>query len=576
MKAKNCPSSPYWPPSNPGPMMTRTRQGQKQIPISKRQILGMIVLLALAFPAIAEENKKESGGFGGLFNRLTKTEDKKEAPKAEEEKKSGFFGGLVNRAREIGEETLDRGKQGLTDLMDSSTEANAKMEAMLAYLDQKLAGREPAFTEAQIQAHAAKLTPLVEELNARKFDASPKVKAVGTMQMVHVLARDLVPQFEKRLPETPKAMIYLRAYLSASLFAPSLMGKYGVEDHTVYLMPQNISAVIEAVGIAPGLEEEILQIVIAHELTHGLQDQEVGLADATANVESPDAMQAFNATIEGHAVFIQNAAAKRLGFDAAAKAASDLLMAEMEEDPWLIDRVAMADAVLWEEIYLGGERFMAHQHQRGGIEAIWKIMKNPPSRTSMITRPESYSPNSTPLPDYQERFAFVPKAAGQEDWKHLAMPMGDFQVQSCLATLPRDQRQHIMRELREAAVVLMLDPTSLGAGMELALFEFNSEAGAGQMVKAMEELNRQNMAEMRAAALVKLKASAVHDYKGASGAEGSALRFQTDSFLLGESTSTVVQCRKGNLVVQLSCDGSALEEEQMDALIRQGMDALLR
>lgn len=527
----------------------------------------MTIGFALGHVSYAEDKPT---GIGGLLDRLTGNEEETGGNES-----GSVFGNLLNRAKTLSEETYERSKQGLTDLMDSSSEANAKVEGMLSFLDEKLAGREPSFTEAEIQAHAEKLVPLVEELNQRQFDAPPTVKSVGNFQMIQIMARDLAPQFERQLPEVPQPLIYLRAYLSAGLIAPSLLGKYGVEDHTVYLLPQNVNAVMEMAEIDPKLEEEILQIVIGHELTHGLQDQEIGLSKSLEKVDSPDGMQAFNSTIEGHAVFMQNALAERLGYQEAAEAASTLLTApEMENDEWLYDRVAMASAVQWEQTYLGGERFMKHHHGEGGVDRIWQILALPPDRTSMITRPESYTASPEPLPDPQKRFAFAPTAVGLDTWNYAATPMGDFDVLSHLATVPRAKREAIMAGLRENVAVRLDHPTSLSGMVTLALFEFAHENEASQMVEAMEELNRQDLAGLDAGFLVDLKSQANRDYAGKSGMAGSALRYETESLLLGETTTTVIQCRTGKIAAQLLYEGVDLKKAQIDELISQCVNEL--
>ncbi|MEM1295414.1 MAG: hypothetical protein AAGH89_08610 [Verrucomicrobiota bacterium] len=534
-------------------------------------LVGVCIVLGLNLGAVGMAEEKPTG-LGSLFDRLTGTE--KES-KTEEGNGGSVFGDLLNRAKTLSEETYERSKQGLTDLMDSSSEANAKMEGMLSFLDEKLAGREPSFSEAEIQAHAEKLVPLVEELNQRQFNSPPKVKSVGNFQMIQIMARDLAPQFERQLPETPQPLIYLRAYLSAGLIAPSLLGKYGVEDHTVYLLPQNVSAVMEMAEIDPELEEQILQIVIGHELTHGLQDQEIGLSRTLESVGSPDGMQAFNSTIEGHAVLMQNALAERLGYQEAATAASTLLMApEMENDEWLYDRVAMASAVQWEQTYLGGERFMEHHLEEGGMEKVWEILATPPDRTSMIIRPETYTTKPAPLPDLQHRFAFAPAAAGLDSWNYIASPMGDFDVLSHLATVPRAQREAIMVGLREDVVVRLNHPSSLSSSISLVLFEFASEVGAKQMVEAMEELNRQDLAGLEAGLLVDLKSQSNRDYAADSGIAGSALRYQTESLLLGETTTTVIQCQDGRVAAQLVYEGVDLTKTQIDQLIGQCVSEL--
>ncbi|MDF1810933.1 MAG: hypothetical protein P1V20_01925, partial [Verrucomicrobiales bacterium] len=315
----------------------------------RRGFAFFVVVFSCSVSLSAQDSPPDEGGLGGFFTKLRSVVEEV-SPSAEkniDDEKS-----WLERAKELGSSTLGKGKQGFEDLVTSGTEANTKMSGMLTYLDKKMAGREPSFSDAEIQSMAVDLIPLVEELNERKFNSPPKVAVSGNFEMIQILGNDLIPQYQKQFPEVSKSSIFLRSYISAGLFAPALMGKYGVTDKAVYVLPENVKATMEARNIPDKLDRDLMKIIIAHELTHALQDQEVDLNSSLLKVKNPDASLAFQALIEGHAVYIQNAAARRLKLQDAAKAGRDMLTApEQDGEEWLVNQVAMADAVKWESIY---------------------------------------------------------------------------------------------------------------------------------------------------------------------------------------------------------------------------------
>ncbi len=520
-----------------------------------RSLVIIGILSALIIPVIGQDNQEEESG-GGFFSGLRK---------------------MIPTDTKTLKENLDSawksGSESFQSLLESGSDANAKMESMLGYLDEKLAGRESAFTDEQIATYATEITPLVEELNHRKFIKQPEVKAVGNFQMIQIMARDLAPQYEKMFPDVSKAVIYLRSYYSASLIAPSLLGKYGAEDHIVYVLPQNLESTMETREIDPQYQDQIMQIVVGHELTHAMQDQEISLQETLLATESSDEGSAFSATIEGHAVFIQNAVADRLGFQGAAKEASQFFVAgNIEEDAWLYERMMHTQAVQFEQVYAGGERFIKHHFQEGGMDRIWEIMDAPPKRSSMITQPETYTPNPEPLPDYNARVkaSSMPMVLGDE-WGLFATNMGDFSLRTIIAEVEREKRETIMRGLQESVFILMPHKTDLSKSMDVAVFEFDTEQNAELMVEAIDHLSAQSMKDLERHSKVRVRDDSQIPHQVGGDLSGILHQYTLEEYLLGETPVRDFTLRQGNFVVSFLDTGSGLTQVQLDRLIEASL-----
>jgi len=497
-----------------------------------------------------------------------------------EEESGGLFGSLrkmIPKDTESLRENLDSawksGREGFQDMLDSTAESSDKMDALLEYLDEKLAGRESTFTDEEIEAYADKLIPMVEELNERKFTSKPKVKAVGNLQLIQALAKDLAPQYERQFPEVSKPLIYLQSYLTAGLVAPSLLGKYGVEDGTVYIVPLNLESTLSQRGVEGAHEDQILQLVIGHELTHALQDQELGLSDAVLSAETRDASKAFEATIEGHAVFIQNQLAAELGFGEAANEASQFFIAgDLQEDSWLYERLSHAEAVGIEQVYAGGNRFIEHHHRQGGIEDIWKILDQPPPRSSMITLPETYTENPAPLPDYKAEFADsrMAELLG-DDWALEATSVGDFDLRTTIAQVNTVERETIMRGMKKAVYVMMPHKTELARSMDLMLFEFGDKRSATAMMDAVGLLTEQNLRDLESNSRVKVRDLTKGPYSADTSARGYSWNYKVEAYLLGETAMNEVLIRHGNFVASFIAADGDISQGEIDQLIAEGI-----
>lgn len=139
------------------------------------------------------------------------------------------------------------------------------------------------------------------------------------------------------------------------------------------------------------------RIVLAHELTHALQDQNFGLRKLPLEIKTNDdraisasALVEGDATLVMSAYLMQNMSVGDLG-----EALSGLMTQNMEQ-------LQKAPRYLRELLlfpYLKGQEFCGVLHARGGYKAISAAFENPPSSTSQIMHPEKYlaTPREEPV-----------------------------------------------------------------------------------------------------------------------------------------------------------------------------------
>lgn len=130
------------------------------------------------------------------------------------------------------------------------------------------------------------------------------------------------------------------------------------------------------------------RVVLAHELTHALQDQHFGLQRLPLELKSnDDRVAAAAALVEGEATLVMSEyMLKNLSLGAL----KDSLTATFAQD---MAQLAKAPTYLREVLlfpYLRGQEFCGALYGRGEYDALSKAYARPPSSTSQILHPEKF------------------------------------------------------------------------------------------------------------------------------------------------------------------------------------------
>jgi hypothetical protein len=334
------------------------------------------------------------------------------------------------------------------------------IEAMAPYVDEHLRGLfaegPPAYSLEQAEAWAAEIIPLVEDVCDRTFESPPAIRVGSRAELADVIARDAHAQYRAAAswlqgPGLDRMVAEYSAYLSTAL-----LGLYDPQGRAINLAPTNVRAIMQAEGIDERHFEPFVKLVIAHEVTHALQDQELDLAVTRPPATAGERIVAWQAAIEGHAEFVQDAVGARLGLSASALEMGRMLSAgAVSPDDPEFDACRRAVGVQYEEIYLGGRDFMAYHHEQGGPERLWEILAAPPRDMSVINRPSIYGADGSRLIDYFNVLQGLEKHFG-DDWDHHQNTwVSPSELHSFYAMLDRDDRERVVGSIEH---VQMLTP----------------------------------------------------------------------------------------------------------------------
>jgi hypothetical protein len=254
-------------------------------------------------------------------------------------------------------------------------------------------------TEGGEEDHEAAAAPVetiarrVEALRGLRFDELPRPERVSPEQAQRDGLRDLdrdYPEAQRRADEEILKLLGLiepdvdLRDVSASLFGEGVAGYYDPRDGRLRTVA----------GAATGTRV-LAEMVLAHELTHALEDQRFDLELEELSRATDDAALARLSLIEGVATRLMYAYVDR--HFTAEEALGGVLGSAFQDTgdlpPFLQTQVVFP--------YLGGEAFVAELLRRAGGE--WALVDTayrlrPPSSTEQILHPEAYFEADEPQP----------------------------------------------------------------------------------------------------------------------------------------------------------------------------------
>lgn len=392
-------------------------------------------------------------------------------------------------------------------LIWATPHAEEKPPVTLEQAQAVLAEGEPAYSLEEANSLLGSLAAQVEVATGRKFELLPEIAIVDREELADVLRMEFMVASAGADSSADGPLLGSQV----SAMAAAMLGKYGILDGVLYLVPTNMWPLLRLAGVDEKHGKSILKLVMAHELAHALQDQEVDLT-RVYGITSMEESSAFMATIEGHAVFVQEAVGRELGLEESLVEMSRLLSAGavVYDDPAL-EAIKAVIATQYEQIYLGGRDFIAHHYRQGGNERLWEILANPPIKTSMIARPDTYSPTRQMAMDYPKLFEGFEKQLGKRNWHVQNVEIGQMALRSSYAKMDKDLREEIVSQVEhvQAFLAQSADPPGLAVFTAIIL----KDAGiVRKYLTALEDYVRANVKEMESSSIMHISDFSVEDF----------------------------------------------------------------
>jgi hypothetical protein len=236
-----------------------------------------------------------------------------------------------------------------------------------------------AMTEEDLDRLVAFLVPHVEAAAEARFTTIPPGR-LGSTDALRGVFEVETRQIVQAIYEVPPEVVDALAR-GARGGVPGLLGKYAASTGAVYLTPQAF-----ADGRSAGAARDAALLVLAHELVHALQDQVAGIDRTLGALEDLDHFDGFRAATEGQANWVTLRVARALGLE-------DAFWALSRGQGWGPDGLLVPAAFPVFMLYGQGMFMCDHHAEKGGAEAVWRLVREPPRSTTMVFRPERYAPS---------------------------------------------------------------------------------------------------------------------------------------------------------------------------------------
>jgi len=352
---------------------------------------------------------------------------------------------------------------------------------------------EPAYTFEDVQGYVTELVPLIEEIAGRKFTTVPSVRLVKRRQLVPILAKESAPTI-RRLFHNDEMDVDTLARQAAKSAAPALLGKYGVKEHTLFLLPGNLEPIVRAIHISSMHREGLIKLIIAHELTHALQDQVIGLEGQDAKANSAEKILAQSAVAEGFAVYVQDNVAEKLKLNSTAREMARMLAIAVTPSAPSVFVRQNGSAQTFREVYLGGRDFIDWHAQREGIETVWKILADPPTKTRVILHPDQYAPAVAAAEvDYIPVVMEAALQLGVRKAKLFALELGEITLREFFSILEMPARDSLADGIEQ--IYFTAGPKAEDTSAMVMLAKFRDQAQIQPLVTEIEKKSLEQFLE---------------------------------------------------------------------------------
>jgi len=330
---------------------------------------------------------------------------------------------------------------------------------------ERRAERDDPLSPFHLDRYLKDLLPRVERSAGRPFREAPTVQLAGRASFDALLVAEQTLIYDKVMTDTPPELRRQLIEANTRSLRRGLLGKYGILDKQTYLCADALVDALQASETDPVHLEAWARLIVAHEITHALQDQHVDLLGLLDGVKDEDSLLAASAMWEGLATLVQEDVARELSL----LESHDALIALQG---WSRDGLEDARAYNTWAIYGQGRDFMAHHRRTSGADKMWEVLAHPPPNTAMLFRPETWAPEAGPASlDYAAILRGTEQHLTKGDWVISNTRLGELKLRSEASgsdTAP--ELEDILAHLEHAQALDLLRPDRSGA-IRLLIFE---------------------------------------------------------------------------------------------------------
>lgn len=415
---------------------------------------------------------------------------------------------------------------------------------------------KPIVTDQQLSAYVAEMIPQVEKIVGRKFQANPKYKLITKSDLTPILIDSWSAVGRMRYPGIDTNQIRKKVKYDVRGFTESCSGVYVDTTKTIYILPENIrkEAANEA-KIKPQQMSSHIKLIIAHELTHAMQDQELKMNEAYGRARSDEQHDAFWAVTEGQAIFVTRRLETSLGAQGIEDAIYNALYSSRLKD------MDVATKINYERrnhyiryLYDYGCRFIAWHYEHGGNDRVWQILANPPKDVNKVIHPERYGQKRVQSIDYAAMLDGLDKRLGSQNWPVQNRERSEMEMRSAFAGIDPSLLDKILDGMEHAQ---LLSADNDKVSVDIRLYVLKNPALARMFLIQLEKSFDDRFQSLRNSKELKVIDVTSTDFKGIN---SDLARKSTVVYVANGMDTTVWVVRNKILVHVILCGVKASDK----------------
>ena len=369
--------------------------------------------------------------------------------------------------------------------------------SIFSFLNYAFATEEPSITitEESIKAMMEKATPLIEEVTGRKYKNNMEWKIVKRDIVRDVLIQELFPQLKKLLKGFGDDMLTRQAEMTAQIASQSLLGKYSFLKKEFYIIPDNVKTVVEMLEIKDEQIDDFIFLVVTHEMVHVLDDQYFDIQEKMKSRDNVENSGAFNALMEGHAVYVTNKVADILNISETSRQLSVKSAAGIQ------GKANRQQQQLFHSIYVKGSEFVEAIIDKKGPSAVTAAFASPPVSTRQIMIPDEYlNPPSVASIDFSK---ILQKVAGElpiEGMRSQELAIGSMILRTILISegVPENDASAVSDNCLNGTLFLAIKQLVKPSEVTVAILNFSSGEAVSRFVELEDKIEKSEMAQINA------------------------------------------------------------------------------
>lgn len=261
------------------------------------------------------------------------------------------------------------------------------LPATVAVAQDEYAEDVPAYNDYVARSFLIEVEPLVEKYTGWECEWPVPFQLVSRAQYVEESLVDLNKELVKLNPGTDPKLFGNRFRPMFEAQAIGLLGRYSTTSRKIFFLPGNLKPMMRSLGLEHRFMRDLIEVIMAHELTHYVQDTKHKIAERIQGAHSKDEATAWLMLIEGHASWVQERVAEELGLDESAQSFARQMMNKHQQISGSGSE-GMFEANM--RGYIQGKIFVEAVHEKGGIKAVQRLFEQPPRSPRLIDDPDLF------------------------------------------------------------------------------------------------------------------------------------------------------------------------------------------